>query len=156
MSTAAGTAAGRGTGRLEASTYVLGRGEGCDVRLDERNVSRRHAVIGRDEPAGEGGEGGEGADGEGGEGAERGGGGGGWWVEDAGSSNGTYLDGRLVRARTPLRPGACLQVGDAVLTLRDSSGADRGPRRSPRRPGFAPELPSPLPHGRLGTNAPFA
>jgi FHA domain len=77
-------------------------------------VSRRHAVLGRDEPSSrEGGEGGEG-------------GGGGWWVEDAGSFHGTYVNGRLIRARTPLAHDACVQIGDVLVTLRDTTGAASG------------------------------
>ncbi len=39
------------------------------------------------------------------------------WVEDLRSTNGTFLNGRRVRRRAPLRPGDRLQIGDAVLVL---------------------------------------
>jgi FHA domain len=82
--------------------YVVGRGEGCDVRLDEQNVSRRHATIGRDEA-------------------------GGWWVEDGAdgkpSYNGTYVNGQLVCGRVALSSGMVVQVGDVILSLRSGDGA---------------------------------
>jgi hypothetical protein len=86
---------------LEASHYEIGRGEGSDVRLDDRTVSRRHAVLTRDAA-------------------------GAWYVDDAGSRLGTFVQGRPIRARTPLGHGACLQLGDVLLTLRDTSGAATG------------------------------
>ncbi len=39
----------------------------------------------------------------------------GFWVEDLGSSSGTYLNGRRLEAPAPLRHGDRLQVGSTVL-----------------------------------------
>jgi hypothetical protein len=39
------------------------------------------------------------------------------WVEDLGSTNGTLLNGRPVRGRAALAPGAELCIGDLVLRL---------------------------------------
>jgi FHA domain len=72
-----------------------------DVPRGERTVSRRHAVLTRDAA-------------------------GAWWVDDAGSRLGTFVQGRPIRARTPLGHGACVQVGEVLLTLRDTSGAATG------------------------------
>lgn len=35
------------------------------------------------------------------------------WVEDMGSRNGTYVDGRKISGRVAVSPGSTLQVGDA-------------------------------------------
>jgi hypothetical protein len=86
---------------LAKPRYAIGRGAESDVRLDERTVSRRHAVLTRDEA-------------------------GTWWVDDAGSTHGTYVNGRLIRTRTPLAHNACVQVGDVLVTVRDTTGAATG------------------------------
>lgn len=39
-----------------------------------------------------------------------------WFVEDAGSSNGTFIDGKQVE-RAPLKPGATLTIGDTSLRV---------------------------------------
>ncbi len=43
----------------------------------------------------------------------------GWYVQDAGSSNGTFVDGERVE-RAALRAGARLTIGDTTLTVRDA------------------------------------
>src|SRR2546423_14514240 len=49
--------------------------------------------------------------------------GGDYFVEDAGSSNGTFVNGRHVHGRVPLTENDTLQVGPYVLALRaDPSG----------------------------------
>lgn len=42
-----------------------------------------------------------------------------WWVEDLGSTNGTYIDSRRLspHERTEVPPGSTLQFGDATFTL---------------------------------------
>jgi hypothetical protein len=50
--------------RVEKDRFVIGRGRHCDLVIDSAKVSREHAVIRRE------------ADG--------------WWIEDLGSSNGTW------------------------------------------------------------------
>ncbi|MEA2638821.1 MAG: hypothetical protein QOF51_215 [Chloroflexota bacterium] len=69
----------------------LGRAEDNVVVLDDEFVSAAHAmVVLRD---------------------------GGWWVRDAGSTNGTLVNGRLVDGETPLREGDELQIGQVRLQL---------------------------------------
>jgi pSer/pThr/pTyr-binding forkhead associated (FHA) protein len=54
----------------------------------------------------------------------------GWILQDMGSTNGTMLDGRLVR-EAPLRPGAEISVGNTRLVLfigLSDSSVDQGPR----------------------------
>jgi pSer/pThr/pTyr-binding forkhead associated (FHA) protein len=66
-----------------------------DVLRGERAVSRRHAELAREAT-------------------------GAWWVRDAGSCNGTFVNGeRLANTEArPLAPGDCVQVGDTLLTFR--------------------------------------
>jgi len=60
--------------RVERDRFVIGRGRHCDLVIDSAKVSREHAVIRRE------------ADG--------------WWIEDLGSSNGTwYRQTRVDRRR---------------------------------------------------------
>jgi len=42
-----------------------------------------------------------------------------WFVEDTGSSNGTFIDGTRV-TRAPLGAGAILTVGDTSLRIADA------------------------------------
>lgn len=58
---------------------LVGRQEGCDVRLTEGKASRQHAKVGTTD--------------------------GGLWVEDLRSSNGTFVNNARVQKRTPLRSG---------------------------------------------------
>jgi len=53
--------------------FLIGRGRHCDLVLDSAKVSREHAVIRRE--------------------------GDGWWIEDLGSSNGTWLGKARVERR---------------------------------------------------------
>jgi hypothetical protein len=67
---------------------TVGRREPCDVTLRDDAVSARHArIVGRN---------------------------GTWHLEDLGSTNGTYLNGRRVIKREALRPGDLVTTGVAV------------------------------------------
>ena len=68
---------------------VVGRDPGCELVLADDQVSRRHLQVTLD--------GGEAT------------------AEDLGSTNGTYVDGRLATGAEALRPGARIQVGDTML-----------------------------------------
>jgi pSer/pThr/pTyr-binding forkhead associated (FHA) protein len=95
---------------------LIGRGEDCDLRLDDPTISRHHAVIslslGRP-PV----------------------------IEDLGSENGTYVNGRQItqpvgfaikseHPRAELRGGEWIQIGDllAIVSLVPPSPVD--PQRS--------------------------
>jgi pSer/pThr/pTyr-binding forkhead associated (FHA) protein len=67
------------------SGATLGRAVGNGIRLDEESVSARHAVFRRD--------------------------GGHWWLEDLGSTNGTFVNDTRVTGRAPLQSGDVIQVG---------------------------------------------
>ncbi|MDY3563366.1 GGDEF domain-containing protein [Gemmata sp. JC673] len=67
---------------------VLGRAEDADIRLTDHSVSRRHAVI---EPAGEG-----------------------YCVSDQRSTNGTFVNDRVIEPSRLLRDGDYLRVGNCL------------------------------------------
>jgi pSer/pThr/pTyr-binding forkhead associated (FHA) protein len=61
---------------VDRDRFVVGRGAHCDLIIDSAKISREHAVFLRD--------------------AE------GWWIEDLGSSNGTWYRGERVKRRRVL------------------------------------------------------
>ncbi len=75
---------------LPAVLAVLGRDPNCDIVLNDTKCSRRHATVE--------------------EGPE------GLVIRDAGSANGTYVNGRRVE-QAPLRPGDTVRLGDVSLKL---------------------------------------
>lgn len=89
--------AGRATARrwtfdAPPARLVIGRGDGCDVSLDDPDCSRQHAELRRDEQ--------------------------GVVLRDLGSKNGVFVAGRKVSERR-LRDGDELQIGRVVLAFRD-------------------------------------
>ena len=71
---------------------TVGRAAGCQVTLEDTYVSQLHArVYARD---------------------------GAWFVEDLGSTNGTYLNSRRVTGATPMQRGDHLKIGATVLEVR--------------------------------------
>ncbi len=77
---------------LSDQPILVGRGTDAAIRLDDDYVSTRHARVASN--------------------GEQ------WFVEDLGSTNGTYLGHQRVTAPTPLAPGARFRVGKTVLELR--------------------------------------
>jgi hypothetical protein len=69
----------------------LGRDPGNDVVLRDDFASARHSVVSFD-------------------GSQ-------WWVEDAGSTNGTYVNGEQIDGRTPLHFGDEMELGRVKLRL---------------------------------------
>ncbi|MCA9978554.1 MAG: FHA domain-containing protein, partial [Anaerolineales bacterium] len=84
------------TGRshdLSGEMTIVGRAVECDVVITSKRVSREHACIRRQ----------------------------GWrvFVEDLGSTNGTFLnDGRILEAMQ-LRDGDVIKIGDVLFTFHD-------------------------------------
>jgi S1-C subfamily serine protease len=110
-------------------SVVLGRGEECDIVLDDEKASRRHARV---TVAGTGT-------------VE---------VEDLGSTNGTYVDGARIGARTPLRAGSTLTIGNTVLVIsgdtRSASATKLATPTAVPRPAAPPASPSKLERLALG------
>ena len=74
------------------SAVQIGRAEACHVRIEDRYASQFHArLFGRD---------------------------GSWFVEDLGSTNGTYLNQRRVTGTAEVRAGDRLRLGKTTLELR--------------------------------------
>src|SRR4029453_12583182 len=82
---------------LRPGTQVIGRQPGCELCIDDSFVSRRHAIVLRDRDTS--------------------------WFEDAGSANGTSLNGeQLLRGRRwPLRSGDVVGIGRIDLVYLDGS-----------------------------------
>ncbi|GAA3215041.1 FHA domain-containing protein [Oerskovia jenensis] len=76
---------------LSASSILLGRAPSCTLVLDDDYSSSRHARI---FPQG-----------------------GAWYVEDLGSTNGTYINDRRISGIEPLPPGVGVRVGQSIVEL---------------------------------------
>lgn len=86
---------------LAGDSLLIGRQEEADIYLESLAVSRHHARLLRH-------------DGE-------------YFVEDVGSSNGTFVNGRRISGPTSLAVGATLQIGPYVLNLCDDPPAPPDP-----------------------------
>ena len=73
-------------------TLQIGRADACQVKLPDTYVSSFHARIYRHD--------------------------GGWYVEDLGSTNGTYLNQKRVTSPAELRAGDRVRIGKTTLELR--------------------------------------
>ncbi|MBN1773370.1 MAG: FHA domain-containing protein [Deltaproteobacteria bacterium] len=90
--------------------FTIGRKEGNVIRLTERNVSRNHARIAREN--------------------------GRFFLSDQGSYNGTRLNGRRVRGKMPLSPGDEVGIGDYTLRMEvlEGAAAAAAPAAAPAEP----------------------
>lgn len=79
--------------------YLIGR-SGADIALEDTKVSRRHAEISLLGPEA-------------------------YFLRDLASTNGTFLEGRRVTDRVPLRSESRIRVGDTVLTFSVVEGSIR-------------------------------
>ena len=77
---------------LGEKPILIGRGTDAAIRLDDDYVSTRHARVASN--------------------GEQ------WFVEDLGSTNGTYLGHQRVTTPTPITLGTPIRVGKTVLELR--------------------------------------
>lgn len=97
--------------RVFLKSFRIGRDEGCELRLDDPLVSRRHAEVRLDD--------------------------GRWWVIDLGSRNGTRLD-TLQVDRALLPPMCTLQFYDSAPLLHLELGGPSAALTVASRPGGPP------------------
>jgi sigma-B regulation protein RsbU (phosphoserine phosphatase) len=87
--------------RCERDSLTVGRTEAADVALADASVSRRHARLfckdGR------------------------------WFVEDLGSRNGTFLNGKPIKEPLPLNPDDRIRIGDTTLRIASIGDAQAAP-----------------------------
>ena len=82
--------------QLDEDRLTLGRSQQCTLAFpDDDAMSRSHAVLERDDA--------------------------GWLVRDAGSSNGTYVNGAKLQSDQRLRPGDRVSLGDTRLVSMPTS-----------------------------------
>ncbi|GAB3261513.1 antibiotic biosynthesis regulator FhaB [Alteromonas gracilis] len=77
---------------LADAPLLIGRGTDAAIRLDDDYVSTRHARIDRAETQ--------------------------WYVEDLGSTNGTYVGSTRITQPTALAVGTQIRIGKTILELR--------------------------------------
>ena len=101
---------------LTRPVIVIGRGQECDIILDEQQVSRQHARLQQTAQ--------------------------GWTLVDLGSTNGTQVNGQQLAAHAPhaLQPGDRLALGSAVLSLQQPVASEPAPQASPQRRKTHPAL----------------
>lgn len=75
---------------LEQSIYI-GRSKQCALRLDSADISARHARMGFEN--------------------------GDFWVEDLGSTNGTFVDNQQISGRVSVKPGVAIVLGREISIL---------------------------------------
>ena len=96
---------------LVGERLVLGRGEECSVQLLGAELSRRHAELRRDGPL--------------------------WLVEDLGSRNGTWLNGKRLAKAAAIGTGDLLRIGEWIgLVSALPPGAATAPAYRELQPGF--------------------
>lgn len=76
-----------------AGGALVGRGPGCDLVVEDSYVSQRHLRVTDAQPDG-------------------------WWVEDLGSTNGTFVGGERIVAPRRVGRGEPVSVGGVVVELR--------------------------------------
>lgn len=77
---------------LDGAPLLIGRGNDAAIRLDDDYVSTRHARIGASGDQ--------------------------WYVEDLGSTNGTYVGNSRISQPTAISLGTQIRIGKSILELR--------------------------------------
>ena len=85
--------------RLTSQAATIGRAVECDIVIVSKSVSRQHTRIRRD--------------------GRR------WFVDDLGSTNGTWLNGERLTGSLPLLDGDSLKVGDVTFIFHDPDTTSR-------------------------------
>ena len=89
--------------QFTGETVQTGSSAGCDIVIDDPTVSRRHAIFRRVESS--------------------------WIVEDTGSTNGTWVNGRRITGPTAISAGDHVSLGRARFFFQDGKtpiGLERG------------------------------
>ncbi|MEI6218143.1 MAG: FHA domain-containing protein, partial [bacterium] len=108
------TTGGRQTGKvlIEKDAFVIGRSRRCDLVLEDKNVSREHAVVvaqsGR------------------------------YQIRDRGSRNSTLLNGVQLTAQAPLKEGDKIRIGPYELRFLESAGPSADGEQELSKTGFIP------------------
>lgn len=96
---------------LDEPAMTVGRDPACPIWIDVPGVSRRHVEIRRDATAGALSA----------------------IVEDLGSTNGTFVNGRRLRGPVTVTDGHSIQIGEATLIFRAPTPVDAPTKRIKRR-----------------------
>jgi pSer/pThr/pTyr-binding forkhead associated (FHA) protein len=83
--------------QIARPTIQIGRATDCDVTLSDKLVSRKHAKLTFNEQADE------------------------WSVEDMGSANKTYLNGKII-TKSPVKTGDELEIGGFLISINLGDG----------------------------------
>ena len=103
----------RQTRELGEGLYVIGRGEGCRIRLDAPEVSERHAILTiRGDQA---------------------------RLEDLHSANGTYVNGDALNESVELTSSTVVQIGPVMLRVSSSPAAVEPAGQPAAVPEYRPE-----------------
>ena len=76
---------------LVPGSYSIGRDAGAKIRLRDPGISEQHAVLTLESDRG--------------------------WIEDRDSSNGTFVNDTVIKARTPITAADLIELGSFVLHL---------------------------------------
>ncbi len=79
---------------VNAPHFVIGKKPSCDLMLDRINISREHCEIIQPNASGR-------------------------FIRDLGSRNGTFVNGKQIKADTALTDGTVIQLGDYTLLFRE-------------------------------------
>ena len=116
--------AGTSVARPLVGTSVIGRNPDCNIPVDDEEVSRRHARFVLDD--------------------------GRTYIEDLNSTNGTFVNGTRILARTEVAPGDRVSVGGVVIDVGGSAPARTvirsvvaGPAAAELEPAVARAIPAP-------------
>ena len=74
-----------------SAPVIVGRAPAANLRLEDPLVSEKHFTVREADGA--------------------------WWIVDAGSRNGTWLNGEAVEDETALKPGDQIEIGESVLSF---------------------------------------
>ena len=94
--------------QLVSGSQTIGRVSGNQIVINDPTISRQHAQLTVQ--------------------AE------GVWIQDLGSSNGTFVNGQRITSSTWLKPGDSLQIGTSIVLGVQAQGV---PIAAPAGPGFA-------------------